>query len=75
MTLAELRVGDRAKVVKLGGSGAIKRRLLDMGFTAGSEILVERYAPLLDPVEIRIRGYALALRVAECKLIEVELLS
>ena len=48
MTLAELRVGDRAKVVKIGGSGAIKRRLLDMGFTAGSEILVERYAPLLD---------------------------
>jgi ferrous iron transport protein A len=71
MTLAEMKEGEIAQIVRVGGSGAIKQRMMDMGITAGSELKVERYAPLMDPIQIKIKGYSLALRVAEGKLIEV----
>ena len=71
MTLADMREGESCTIVRLSGQGAIKQRMLDMGITAGSKLTVERYAPLLDPVQIKIKGYSLALRVAEAKLIEV----
>jgi ferrous iron transport protein A len=71
MTLAELKEGDIAQIVRISGSGPIKQRMMDMGINAGAELKVERYAPLFDPIQIKVRGYSLALRVAEGKMIEV----
>ena len=71
-TLREIPVGKSAKVVKLHGSGAIKRRIMDMGITRGTEIYVRKVAPLGDPIELNVRGYELSLRKADAELIEVE---
>ena len=71
MTLAEAREGQSVEVVKINGDGAIKQRLLDMGVTRKSKLTVQRYAPLKDPIQIEVKEYSLALRVAEGKLIEV----
>ena len=71
-TLREVPVGGRAKVVKLHGEGAIKRRIMDMGITRGTEIYVRKVAPLGDPIELNVRGYELSLRKADAALIEVE---
>ena len=70
--LNELKPKDRGRIVKVGGRGSLRRRLLDMGFIAGSEFEVERVAPLGDPVEIRIKGYHLSLRRDEATNIQVE---
>ena len=64
MTLRELPLGKSAKVVKLTGEGAIKRRIMDMGITKGTELIVRKVAPLGDPIEITVRGYELSLRKA-----------
>ena len=74
MTLRELPLGKSAKVVKLTGEGAIKRRIMDMGITKGTELIVRNVAPLGDPIEITVRGYELSLRKADAERIEVELL-
>lgn len=74
MTLRELPLGKSAKVVKLTGEGAIKRRIMDMGITKGTELIVCKVAPLGDPIEITVRGYELSLRKADAERIEVELL-
>ena len=74
MTLRELPLGKSAKVVKLTGEGAIKRRIMDMGITKGTELIVRKVAPLGDPVEVTVRGYELSLRKADAERIEVELL-
>ena len=74
MTLRELPLGKSAKVVKLTGEGAIKRRMMDMGITKGTELIVRKVAPLGDPIEITVRGYELSLRKADAERIEVELL-
>ena len=71
-TLREIPIGGKAKVVKLHGEGAIKRRIMDMGITRGTEIYVRKVAPLGDPIELNVRGYELSLRKADAKLIEVE---
>lgn len=71
-TLKHVKVGDTVKVVKLHGSGAVKRRFMDMGITKGTEIYVRKVAPLGDPVEITIRGYELSLRKADAEMVEVE---
>lgn len=73
-TLKDLKPGDKARVVKIHGAGAVKRRIMDMGVTKGSEFLVRKVAPLGDPVEINIRGYELTLRKNEGEIIEVETL-
>ncbi|MCR5306804.1 MAG: ferrous iron transport protein A [Oscillospiraceae bacterium] len=70
-TLREVPVGGKAKVVKLHGAGAIKRRIMDMGITRGTEIYVRKVAPLGDPLELTVRGYELSLRKADAELIEV----
>ncbi len=72
-TLFDMVTGDVARIVKIHGKGAqsIKQRLLDMGVTRGTEVRVERHAPLGDPVEVSIKGYYLALRMNEAKKIEV----
>jgi len=69
-TLRDVEIGQTAKVVKLHGEGAIKKRIMDMGITKGVEIYVRKVAPLGDPVEITVRGYELSLRKADAELIE-----
>ena len=71
-TLKEVQVGDVVKVVKLNGSGPVKRRIMDMGITKGVEIYVRKVAPLGDPLELNLRGYELSLRKAHAEQIEVE---
>lgn len=71
-TLREVKVGQTARVVKLHGEGALKRRIMDMGITKGVEIYVRKVAPLGDPLELNVRGYELSLRKADAELIEVE---
>ena len=73
-TLREVKVGHSARVVKLHGEGALKRRIMDMGITKGVEIKVRKVAPLGDPLEITVRGYELSLRKADAEMIEVELI-
>ncbi|MDD6816861.1 MAG: FeoA family protein [Firmicutes bacterium] len=70
-TLKDVRVGETATVVKLHGEGAVKRRIMDMGLTKGTEASVRKVAPLGDPVEITVRGYELSLRKADAEMIEV----
>lgn len=71
-TLRQARVGDTVAVVKLHGEGAVKRRIMDMGITKGTEVHVRKVAPLGDPVEVTVRGYELSIRKADADLIEVE---
>lgn len=71
-TLKELKVGATAKVVKLHGEGAIKRRIMDMGVTKGTEIYIQKVAPLGDPIEVTVRGYELSIRKSDAEMIEVE---
>ena len=70
--LREVPVGGKARVVKIHGEGAVKRRIMDMGITKGVEIFVRKVAPLGDPIEITVRGYELSLRKADAESIEVE---
>ncbi|MBP3442482.1 MAG: FeoA domain-containing protein [Clostridia bacterium] len=71
-TLKDIRVGKKAKVVKVHGTGALKRRIMDMGITKGVEIYVRKVAPLGDPIELNLRGYELSLRKADAEMVEVE---
>lgn len=71
-TLKEVPVGKSAVVVKLNGEGPVRRRIMDMGITKGVEIFVRKVAPLGDPMELDLRGYALSLRKADAEMIEVE---
>lgn len=71
-TLKETSVGETVKVVKLNGSGPIKRRIMDMGITKGVDVFVRKVAPLGDPIEVTVRGYELSLRKADAEMIEVE---
>lgn len=72
MTLNELHPGDQAGVTKIAATGALKRRIMDMGLTKGCQLLVRKLAPLGDPMEINLRGYELTLRKQECEAIQVE---
>jgi ferrous iron transport protein A len=73
-TLFDLVSGDTARIVRIRGGGphSIRQRLLDMGVTRGTQVKVQRHAPLGDPVEVTIKGYYLALRMNEARQIEVE---
>lgn len=71
-TLKDVKVKDTVKVVKIHGAGAIKRRIMDMGITKGTEIYVRKIAPLGDPFEITVRGYELSIRKMDAEMIEVE---
>ena len=70
-TLKDAKVGETVTVVKLHGEGALKRRIMDMGVTKGTEIYVRKVAPLGDPLETTVRGYELSIRRADAELIEV----
>ena len=71
-TLKDVKIGDTAKVVKLHGEGAVKRRIMDMGITKGTEVHIRKVAPLGDPVEVTVRGYELSIRKADAEMIEIE---
>ena len=71
-TLKDAKIGDTVKVVKLHGEGPVKRRIMDMGITKGTDVYVRKVAPLGDPVEVTVRGYELSLRKADAEMIEVQ---
>ena len=72
MLLSELKEGQTATVMRVGGNGALRRRILEMGIVKGSEVYIEKYAPLKDPVELIVKGYHVTLRVKEAAQITVE---
>ncbi|MBQ2085701.1 MAG: ferrous iron transport protein A [Oscillospiraceae bacterium] len=72
MTLAELSIGDRARITKVGGEGALRLRFLDMGLIPHTEVKMQKTAPSGDPIQILIRGYELTLRLEEASKIEIE---
>lgn len=71
-TLKDVKVGETAVVVRLHGEGAVKRRIMDMGLTHGTEVHVRKVAPLGDPMELTVRGYELSVRKADAEMIEVQ---
>ena len=70
-TFKQVKCGETVSVVKLTGEGAIKRRIMDMGITKGTEIYVRKVAPLGDPLEVNVRGYELSIRKSEAENIQV----
>ncbi len=71
-TLRDIKVGKTVKVLKLTGEGAVKRRIMDMGITKGTEVYVRKVAPLGDPIELTVRGYELSIRKADAEMILVD---
>ena len=71
-TLREARIGETVKVSRLNGTGAVKRRIMDMGITKGTDVYIRKVAPLGDPVEVTVRGYELSLRKADAEMIEIQ---
>ena len=71
-SLRDVSVGESVKVVQINGEGAVRRRIMDMGITKGTEIYVRKVAPLGDPVELNIRGYELSVRKDDAEIIQVE---
>lgn len=71
-TLREIKIGGTARVVKVHGEGAVRRRIMDMGITRGVDIKITKVAPLGDPLEVTVRGYELSLRKEDAARIEVE---
>ena len=72
MWLSDLKEGQSATIAHVGGNGILRRRILEMGILKGSEIYVEKYAPLRDPLELIVKGYHVSLRVEEAAQVEVE---
>ncbi len=71
-TLRNVKIGDTVTVKKLSGSGAVKRRMMDMGITKGTSIFVRKVAPLGDPLEVTVRGYELSIRKADADMILID---
>ena len=72
MWLSDLKEGQSATVVRVGGDGILRRRILEMGILKGSEVYIEKYAPLKDPLELIVKGYHISLRVEEAARITVD---
>ena len=70
-TLKDVPVGERATIIKIHGEGKVKRRIMDMGITKGTEVFVRKVAPLGDPIEITVRGYELSIRKADAEILEI----
>ena len=71
-TLKDVKIGETVRIIKLRGEGAVKRRIMDMGLTKGTEVTIRKVAPLGDPIEITVRGYEPSLRKADAEMIDVE---
>ena len=74
MNLTEMKIGQKSKITKLGSIGPLRRRLMDMGVLVGEEIVIEKVAPMGDPIEVTIKSYKLSLRKNEAEKIDVEIL-
>ncbi|HXX52962.1 MAG TPA: FeoA family protein [Thermodesulfovibrionales bacterium] len=74
MTLSMLKTGEKGKITKIGATGPLKRRLMDMGVLIGQEVKMLKIAPLGDPVEVNVKNYNLSLRKKEAEEIEVEVM-
>lgn len=72
MTLNELSIGQKSKIIAVNGEGALRRRFLDMGLTPNTEVMVRKVAPMGDPLELHLRGYELTLRIEDARNIEIE---
>lgn len=72
MTLDQLKIGVSAKIVSVGGEGMLRRRLLDMGLTPKTTVMVRKIAPMGDPIELHLRGYELTIRLEDAQKITVE---
>ena len=72
MTLRDLQTGESAVITTVGGSGALRQHFLDMGMIPGVEVTLVKYAPMGDPMELRLHGYELTLRLADAEQIEIE---
>jgi len=72
VALSQLKTGETGIVVKVRGSGSIRKRIIDMGIVPGTKIKVQKFAPLSDPMELKLKGFNLSLRKAEAEFIEVE---
>lgn len=70
-TLKDVAVGESATIIKIHGEGKVKRRIMDMGITKGTEVFVRKVAPLGDPIEITVRGYELSIRKADAEILEI----
>ena len=73
LPLSTVAEGQRARILAVRGVGALRRRILEMGLTRGTELVVEKYAPLKDPIEVIVKGFHISLRVAEASHISVEI--
>ena len=71
--LSKVTEGQRARIVAVGGGGFVRRRIMEMGMTRGTELFVEKYAPLKDPLEVIVKGFHVSLRVEEASEITVEI--
>ena len=71
-TLKDAKIGETVKVLKLHGEGAVKRRIMDMGITKGTEVYIRKVAPLGDPIEVTVRGYELSIRKNDAAMIVVD---
>lgn len=72
MTLKDAKIGQTVTVQRLTGAGPVKRRIMDMGITKGTEVFIRKVAPLGDPIEVTVRGYELSLRKADAEMILIE---
>jgi len=72
MLLSEMKEGETGVIVRVGGNGPLRRRILEMGIVKGTKIYVDKYAPLKDPVELIVKSYHISLRVEEAAQIMVE---
>ncbi len=68
----DLKINESGVVVRIGGCGALRRRIIDMGITPGATIIMRKVAPFGDPIEINVRGYELSIRKSEAKEIILE---
>ena len=73
MQLSELKEGQTARVIRVGGNSTLRKRILEMGILKGAMVYVEKYAPLKDPIELIVKGYHISLRVREAEQISVEI--
>ena len=71
MTLSEMNTGDSGKILSVGGQGALRRRLMEMGLTPGTNVMVRKVAPFGDPIELHLRGYELTLRREDAQNIAI----
>lgn len=71
ITLKDAKIGETVTVKRLNGTGAVKRRIMDMGITKGAQVFVRKVAPLGDPIEVTVRGYELSLRKADAEMVEI----